>query len=51
MVELNEDQLYTTELLGKMDPSFVILEREMTEEVKIIEKDRIYYRERQGLRA
>ncbi len=45
MVELNEEQLYTTELLHKMDPSLVILEREMTEEVKIIERDRIYYRE------
>ncbi len=45
MVELTEDQVYNTELLQQMDPSLVILEREATEEVKIVEKDRIYYRE------
>jgi CheY-like chemotaxis protein len=45
MIELTEDQLYHTDLLQQMDPSLVILEREATEKVKIIEKDRIYYRE------
>lgn len=45
MVDLTEDQLYSLDLLREMDPSLVILEREVTKEVRIVEKDRIYYRE------
>lgn len=43
--ELSEEQLYRTDLLHQMDPSLVILEKEVSTQIKILEKDRVFYRE------
>ncbi len=44
-LNLSEEQLYSTELLRQVDPSLVLLEKDASKHVNILEKDRVFYRE------